>query len=490
MGTALFKWWSAHRRGAGSRQVGQREVSANEGPGTPEPSKQMSGDRPERRGGLSLGLNEAEFRSDMEARARELRGKLLRSGRSPGDLRARLLREQILTIQERLEDPEQAFHEQTEKLTRVAELLARLSGELPPQRAAPIHEALRNGEVGPVEAFLREILAQGQTEPSTRAEAAFHLGILAEARLDFGEAFRDFHHSAELVPEDPRYLFWAGSLARRAGAFEHAHKLGQAALAIRERELGSEHPDVGQSLYELAALYCEEGRVRDAESAYKRALSVYQKALGAEHPDVAQVVDRLAALYRTQRRFGESEPLYRRALAIRVKALGAKHPRVLRSLNTLARLYFQQGQYDRAESLYRRVWGISEKDLGAEHPSVALALSNLAALYYRRGRYEDAEPLCLRALSLLEKALGSDHPDTVRVRRNLVELQSKLAGSEEADGTASAEARAQVILAAHDAGKRISDIVRELNETGVPSPTGKPWTHELVSAVLRKSGSE
>ncbi len=41
-----------------------------------------------------------------------------------------------------------------------------------------------------------------------------------------------------------------------------------------------------------------------------------------EHPDVAQSLNNLAELYRVQGRYAEAEPLYQRALAIREKALG------------------------------------------------------------------------------------------------------------------------------------------------------------------------
>ena len=49
------------------------------------------------------------------------------------------------------------------------------------------------------------------------------------------------------------------------------------------------------------------------------------KALGASHPDVAQTLNNLALVYADQSKHGEAEELYKRALAIREKALGANH---------------------------------------------------------------------------------------------------------------------------------------------------------------------
>ena len=48
-----------------------------------------------------------------------------------------------------------------------------------------------------------------------------------------------------------------------------------------KKALGSDHPDVGTSLNNLAALYQAQGRYSEAEPLYKRSLTIYEKALGA-----------------------------------------------------------------------------------------------------------------------------------------------------------------------------------------------------------------
>jgi CHAT domain-containing protein/Flp pilus assembly protein TadD len=201
-----------------------------------------------------------------------------------------------------------------------------------------------------------------------------------------------------------------------------AEPLYKRALAIREKALGPDHPDVAQSLNNLAELYGAQGRYADAEPLYKRALAIWEKALGPDHPDVAMSLNNLAELYRAQGRYADAEPLYKRALAIQEKALGPDHPDVATALNILALLYDTQGRYADAEPLYKRALAIREKALGPDHPDVALSLSNLAMLYYTQGRYADAEPLLKRALAIREKALGPDHPDVAQSLNNLAAL--------------------------------------------------------------------
>jgi CHAT domain-containing protein/Tfp pilus assembly protein PilF len=208
----------------------------------------------------------------------------------------------------------------------------------------------------------------------------------------------------------------------RTGKYADAIPLAQRVLALREKALGPNHPDVALALNNLAVLYLNQGRYADAEPLYRRALAMKETALGRDHPDVALFLHNLASLYRKQGRYADAEPLFKRSLAIWEKALGRDHPNVAQSLNGLAALYDDQGRYADAEPLLKRSLAIKEKALGRDHSDVALALNNLAWLYQTQGRYADAEPLYRRALAIYEKALGRDHPDVAMSLSNLAAL--------------------------------------------------------------------
>jgi tetratricopeptide (TPR) repeat protein len=144
-------------------------------------------------------------------------------------------------------------------------------------------------------------------------------------------------------------------------------------------------------------------------------LAIREKQLGADHPDVATSLNNLAILYESQGRYTEAELLYRRSLAIREKQLGVDNPHVGTSLNNLAVLYESQGRYTEAEPLYLRSLAIDEKVYGEDHPEIATDLNNLAFLYNAQGNYAEAKTLSQRALNILQKALGNHHPDTQTV---------------------------------------------------------------------------
>ena len=223
-------------------------------------------------------------------------------------------------------------------------------------------------------------------------------------------------------PDVAQSLYNLAGLYQAIGAYARAVPLYQRSLAIEEKALGPMHPDVALSLNNVAGLYHDIGAYAKAEPLFQRALVIREKALGPNHPDVAQSLNNLAVLYDTIGAYAKAEPLFQRALVIMEKALGPNHPTVALSLNNLARLYRTTGAYAKAEPLYQRSMAIMEKALGPDHPSLATALNNLAVLYGTIGVYAKAEPLFQRVLAIREKALGPDHPDVAQSLNNLAGL--------------------------------------------------------------------
>jgi hypothetical protein len=64
----------------------------------------------------------------------------------------------------------------------------------------------------------------------------------------------------------------------------------------------------------------QRGRYTDAEPLSQRALAIREKALGPEHPDVAMYLEDYLLLLRAMDRSQEAEPLEAHARAIRAKS--------------------------------------------------------------------------------------------------------------------------------------------------------------------------
>ena len=205
---------------------------------------------------------------------------------------------------------------------------------------------------------------------------------------------------------DQWQLWWElntrGMAGYQRGQFTEAEDLYLSALE-RAKSFGTDSIFFAGNLYSLATLYHAQGKYREAEPLYRRSLALKEKALGLEHPDVATSLNNLALLHISQSKYGEAEPLYQRSLAILEKTLGPEHPHMAISLNNLALLYRVQGRHGEAEPLYQRCLTILEKALGPEHPNVAQTLENYAALLRETGRTVDAAKMDERAQKIRAK---------------------------------------------------------------------------------------
>jgi eukaryotic-like serine/threonine-protein kinase len=229
---------------------------------------------------------------------------------------------------------------------------------------------------------------------------------------------------------------------RAMGDYAEATAFHERALSIRERILGSDHPNVAVSLNNLANVRRATGDNAQAAMLHERALAIREKTLGPDHPDVAMSLNNLAHVrYRTGDHV-QAQSLFERALSIREKTLGPDHPNVASSLNNLANICYVTGDYEQAQVLFERARSIYEKALGPEHPNVATSLNNLANLRQLTGDYGQAATLYERALSILEKTLGPEHPDLVTSLDNLAIVYRKQSDYERA---ASLHARALTI---------------------------------------------
>ncbi len=121
-------------------------------------------------------------------------------------------------------------------------------------------------------------------------------------------------------------------------------------LAAYAQGAGAEWEVLNQ---EVVDLY-HAGKLDRALVVAQKALEVAEQNAGKDHPDVVQSLNNLAGLYAIQGDYAKAEPLLKRSLAIREKALGPDHPDVATSLENLAFFYAEQGDYDKAVPLLQR----------------------------------------------------------------------------------------------------------------------------------------
>ena len=285
--------------------------------------------------------------------------------------------------------------------------------------------------------FDNEIRLQGVETVSWVAEVAgsYRLDLLAKYKNSAAGQYEIRVDELRVATDDDRTLHEALKLNTeffilgRAGKYDEAQPLGERILKIRERILGLEHPDVAETLNNLANIYASRGDYAKAELLYQRALTIREKVFGPQHPAVALTLNNLASLHANIKdKNAEVASYFERALAILEKALEPQHFAIAQTLSNLAEFYRRRGDYAKAEPLFQRALPALEKALGPEHPVVAQTLCNLGILYSEkgdrgdRGEYAKAEPLYERALAIYEKTLGTQHPRVAQLFNNMAML--------------------------------------------------------------------
>lgn len=371
----------------------------------------------------NFGLSEEQY----EAGQKKLLDKLL-SRLQDVDGRERFLLEQRLQeVSTRLADTEKSYAEKNQLLKETREELKffkkkekELKDRIP---EAQIDKAIAEIEHGDTETAEQIFDTVADESNRIAALAAFRSGRLAEDRLDYEKAMRQYKKAVAWEENNPDYLLAAGKMARTLADYKHAEEWLKRLLKIREA--GKDELALARLQHDLAWLYSDQGRYAEAELLYQHSLEIKEESLGKNHIDVATTLNNLASLYDTQGRYEKADPLFQRALEIKEKSLGKDHTEVAATLNNLALLYDAQGRYEKAESLFQRALKIDEESLGIDHLSVATTLNNLAELYKTQGRYAEADPLYKRALYIKEKSLGGEHPSTATTLNNIAGLYRK-----------------------------------------------------------------
>jgi hypothetical protein len=131
-----------------------------------------------------------------------------------------------------------------------------------------------------------------------------------------------------------------GKTLKMIGDYAGAQPSYQRALAIRERALGPDHPNVAGSLNNLATLYHAQGRYRAAELLYQRALAIVEEVFGPDYPHVALCLNNLVGLYYADGRYATAEqPSSQHPLPQCAMKPTVLSPRNLSDLHTLTLTY-------------------------------------------------------------------------------------------------------------------------------------------------------
>jgi serine/threonine protein kinase/Tfp pilus assembly protein PilF len=237
-----------------------------------------------------------------------------------------------------------------------------------------------------------------------------------------------------------------GNVYASLGEYANAVAMHQEALALRRGLHGEEHPDVAESLNDLAGAIWRQDKLPEAENVYRESLALRRKLFGNQHDQVAQTLHNLAWVLIRQGKYTEAEAVSREDLGLRKKM---PHADVASSIYLLAAVLTVQGKLAEAEVLSREALATYRTAFGEEHPDVAGSLASLAAVFLGQGMLAEAETQYRAALAIRRRIDGDDenlghslhhlagvlrqqgkHAEAESVSREELELRRKLLGKD------------------------------------------------------------
>lgn len=155
--------------------------------------------------------------------------------------------------------------------------------------------------------------------------------------------------------------------------------------AQNETVLGTEHPDAGISMNDLATVLSDLDKYEQAEEKRRRGqikelevqkqeIETLKSALGVEYPD------RLAGTGKMRWKYKILEDLFVQVIETRKRLIGEKHPSTLTSMAKLASTYRNQRRWEEAEELFVQVIETQKRVLGEEHPDTLTSMAELALM--------------------------------------------------------------------------------------------------------------
>jgi hypothetical protein len=143
----------------------------------------------------------------------------------------------------------------------------------------------------------------------------------------------------------------------------------------------------------LALAFNKQLRFAEAEIMYREVLVVRQRMLGSEHPNTLATAMNLANALLGQGKAAEAEVICRKTLAVRRRLLGPEHPSTLDTLTHLAMNLGVQGKPAESETMCREVYAAKQRALGPEHPATLNSAGGLATALKHQGKFAESEAM-------------------------------------------------------------------------------------------------
>jgi len=261
--------------------------------------------------------------------------------------------------------------------------------------------------------------------------AALAMSVIQENMLGDAVVSIDERHGSDPVLQ-AGLRQTVGDTYLALGVYEPALEQFELALATREAELGSDHPDTLETVNSIGLLLRQTGDLAGARERFERSLEGLRRVLGSRNRETLNAMGNLSEVLLAMGRPADALPYAQEAVSGLRAALGDRHPDSLSALNILGTALEAAGSLDRAEAALREAMEGRREVLGPQHQQTLTSVHNRSLLMQKRGDFPEAFRYAVAAMDGRRTALGDRHPDTLSSIANLGRLYQATNRSAEA----------------------------------------------------------
>jgi len=231
--------------------------------------------------------------------------------------------------------------------------------------------------------------------------------------------------------------------------YDKATQLHQESLAIRQRLLPPDHPEIAASLEELAQIDFDQGKLDEALELCQRSVDIRRKHDAEDDPSLPSSLLLLGEILAAKGEFELACSTFEEGVKVAEHALGPSSMTLARVLESYGSLALNLNRMDQATALLNRSYEMRELLLSEEHPDLGISASYLGYVFLLQGQLAKAQTHLLRGQEILQRTLGPDH---YNVGANLILLGELYLGMGRYDEAASAYEQALALWEAKGLG--------------------------------------
>jgi serine/threonine protein kinase/tetratricopeptide (TPR) repeat protein len=173
------------------------------------------------------------------------------------------------------------------------------------------------------------------------------------------------------------------------GRFDEAARWAVTAKSVLDR-LGGRELLQAWLLNDIGCVDILRGAYEAAIPALQQSIALKQKALGADHPDVGRSEGNLGMAFQGLVRNEDALAHLDKSLALLEKGLGAGHPDLADQLSNRGEILNALGRYSDARRSFERAQAIWERELGSDNLNLGFALTGIGLSFLAEGKPSNA----------------------------------------------------------------------------------------------------